>query len=397
MLGAVAGLCVAAALGLLVAVRPGWALGLAAGILALTFVLAVVLENRAALAFVPVLALTGVATAVLWPTLTVGIAAFVVLVLLLRRSPGYAFLLALLLIGLEGSIKLRLMLEGAPAPRALGAGLLDLAFGAAVLGLMAHDRGRTMRLAWERASRLERVAFSLVVAWLVVSVFQIPQGGSLVNGIEGFRLMQAYFLAVFAGMVLFRVAASTERLTDLFLVVLLALSGYAALRTATGPSGEETSFALLRTNQASFGDAGRGIGSFSSVVGLASFLAPAGVFGLVLGFLQASQGAGLAHGGARGRRRGELLRPHRAGGDGGGHRDAGRHPDRWPQCPASHAGDRDRHDLRGSGRVLRGCAVHERRLRPDGATGGRPSRSVARRVARGAVRHLGEVARHDCR
>ena len=51
-------------------------------------------------------------------------------------------------------------------------------------------------------------------------------------------------------------------------------------------AARRSSFALERTEQAALGEADRNVGSFSSVFGLAGYLAPAGVFGLVLGYLR---------------------------------------------------------------------------------------------------------------
>ena len=73
--------------------------------------------------------------------------------------------------------------------------------------------------------------------------------------------------------------------TRVALVIGLAVSLYAAVRFALGPADAERAFATSVATTTMYGGAVRGIGSFSSAIGLSSFLTPLAVFALVLGFL----------------------------------------------------------------------------------------------------------------
>ena len=68
------------------------------------------------------------------------IAAVIVVSVLAVRAPLYALPAALLLLGFEGSIKMRLTVEDAPSAIALGAALIDLALFIGLAGLIASDR-----------------------------------------------------------------------------------------------------------------------------------------------------------------------------------------------------------------------------------------------------------------
>ena len=61
---------------------------------------------------------------------------------------------------------------------------------------------------------------------------------------------------------------------------------YAAFRGITGPTRHEQLFAERRAFNSTFGELGRNTGSFTGPVGLVSFLVPASVVCLVLGFLR---------------------------------------------------------------------------------------------------------------
>ena len=139
---------------------------------------------------------------------------------------------------------------------------------------------------WARTRRFERAAISLLLAWFFVSVFQLSVTDSLVDGIEGFRLMQAYSWPCSRSVILFRVGLPEPRVTRLLLLVLTAIAAYAALRSVIGSSGEE----ILVLAGAHGAGGARGSRPerrlVLSVFSLAGYLAPAGVFGLVLGYLR---------------------------------------------------------------------------------------------------------------
>ncbi len=229
-----------------------------------------------------VLALAGGLLGSLWPTAAIVAGAVALILALCVRAPAYAFLAALVLYSFEGTIKMRLSVEGAPSPTAFGAALLDFAFLAALANLVVRDRGRSLVVIWTAATRLERVAAVLLGAWLCLSVVQIPVGGDLVNGLEGFRLTQFYVPALLGGIVVAS-RLGAERLTPLLLGVVVLATVYAAFRGLTGPTFNEQAFAESRTFHTEFGELGRNIGSFTSPIALVSFLAPVAVLCLTLG------------------------------------------------------------------------------------------------------------------
>jgi hypothetical protein len=65
----------------------------------------------------------------------------------------------------------------------------------------------------------------------------------------------------------------------------MVVSAYAALRVVVGPSAAERDFATSIATTVAYGGALRAIGSFSSAVGLISFLTPVTAFAFVIGFL----------------------------------------------------------------------------------------------------------------
>jgi hypothetical protein len=231
--------------------------------------------------------LVGVVCAVAWPTVAVGLALLIVISVLAWRTPSVAFLAALLVSGGVGILKARLSAEQTPSPDALGAGLVDVLLVISFAGLMLSDRGRSLRAVWRAAGRAERVIWTLVFAWLVISVLQIPESGQLTRGIKGFRLTQAYVPLVLAGVAVFPVAGNREQLTKRLLMVFAVISGYAALRAAIGPAAWERTYALLRSQQEALGGLSRDVGSFNSPQDMISFVAPAGVFALIIGTLNA--------------------------------------------------------------------------------------------------------------
>jgi hypothetical protein len=224
----------------------------------------------------------------LWPTAAILFGAVLVVLALCVRAPLYAFALALVLFSFEGTFKMRLSVEGAPSPAAIGAVGIDLAVFAALTALLVSDYGRAPARLWQRAPRPVRVALALLVAWMVLSVLQIPLGGDLVDGLEGFRLTQAYVPAVLGGVV---IAASLEEehLARLLLAVILLAVVYAAFRGVTGPTHNEQLYAEQRDPTAAFEDLGRNIGSFSAPFGLVSFLVPAALLSLGLAVLRAER------------------------------------------------------------------------------------------------------------
>jgi O-antigen ligase len=235
-------------------------------------------------------AIPGVAVTALWPTAGFVIAAVMLIVVLAVRAPAYGFVAALLLFGFEGSIKVRLTVESAPSPLALGAALIDIALVISVLGLLAWDRGRSLRLLWERFGRAERLVVLSLAAWVVLAVLQVPIGGSLSNGFEGLRLVHFYLLTLVGG-VLLAARTSPDRVGLMLLVMIAVISTYAAFRGILGPTENEREFSESRATGTFFGEHARATGSFTSPVAVVSFLVPAGVFALVLACLQASRRA----------------------------------------------------------------------------------------------------------
>jgi len=230
------------------------------------------------------LTLVGAVLAALWPTAAVVLGAVALILALSVRAPAYAFLGALVIYSFEGSIKMRLSVEEAPSPLGFGAALIDFAFLASLAALVVQDRGRSFVRVWKRTSRWERVTIVSFVAWLCLSVIHIPVGGDLIDGLEGFRLTQLYVPALLGGIV---VASRPEgrHLAPLLLGAVVLATAYAAVRGVLGPSFNEQTFAGTRTYHTEFGDLGRNVGSFTSPVSLVSFLVPAAVMCLVLGFL----------------------------------------------------------------------------------------------------------------
>ena len=223
-----------------------------------------------------------------WPTAVILVALLAVVLALCVTAPAYAFALALLLYSFEGTLKMRLSIEDVPTAVPLGAAALDFAFLASLAALIGADRGRSLTVLWSRLTRMERVCASFVGAWLVLSVLQIPVGGDLTNGIEGVRLTQFYVAAILGGVVI-AARLGPDRLASVLLAVIGLAVLYAGFRGVTGPTPNEQLFAEQRAFNASFDDLGRNTGSFTGPVGLVSFLVPAALLSLVLGFLRPKQ------------------------------------------------------------------------------------------------------------
>jgi MFS family permease len=239
-------------------------------------------------AWLPPVAFAALLITSIWPMLGLVASAVVAVTVLAVRAPLYALPVALVLLGFEGSIKMRLSIEDAPYAISLGAALIDLALFIGLAGLIASDRARTLRLLWQRAGRAERLVAYALAGWLALAVMQIPLGGNLVDGVEGFRLVHLYVPAFFGG-VLLVARMPPDRVAQLLLWVIAPIAAYAAFRGIVGPTDNEREFVEMRTNNFQVGEAPRNSGSFTSSLGLASFLVPAGVFALVLAYLVPSR------------------------------------------------------------------------------------------------------------
>lgn len=236
------------------------------------------------------LAVLGCAVLVaVWPTLTLLALGLLLIAGLAWFAPPFALVGAVLLFGLEGVIKVGLARElprYGLSPDAVGAASIDLVLLVAVLGLVRHDRGRTLRVTWSNTGRWARIGIAVLAAWLVLSLGQMALTDDLGTALAGFRLTQAYLLAVLAGVMLLATRRPQHVLTAL-VAVLVVIAAYAAVRGVAGPSDSERVAALSRSTTALVpidnGVIFRNTGSFSSTIGLASFLVPAGVFLLALG------------------------------------------------------------------------------------------------------------------
>jgi hypothetical protein len=223
-----------------------------------------------------------------WPATTALVLVVAAAAVLSWRAPGAAVALAILLVGFEGSIKLLLSLEDSPLPgtsRAAGAAAIDIALFCAIAGALISDRGRAARELWSRAAGRERAAAAALGVWLAASVVQIVQGGHPVRGLEGFRLFQLYSLVAVAAALVCAQPAVRRRAISVLLWVGLAVAAYAAFRVAVGPAAAERRAALSIETVTGYGGAFRAVGSFSSAVGMASFLTPVAVLALVVAYL----------------------------------------------------------------------------------------------------------------
>lgn len=239
----------------------------------------------------PLLAATALAVAA-WPTTAALGLMLVAIAVLARYRPAVSFLIAVIAFGLEGVIKVALTGEGSPlplGPDAIGAITLDAGLLIAVLGLIAHDGLRTVRRIWAEADAVARIAFGIFVAWLLLSVVQVAQSGDLARGLAGFRLTQFYVIAMLGALIALSRPSWRRQADRLTLVGLSAIAGYAALRVLIGPATAERQIALSKGTVATYGGVFRTVGSFSSSIGMDSFLVPAAVVGLVCGLLLAGR------------------------------------------------------------------------------------------------------------
>jgi hypothetical protein len=222
-----------------------------------------------------------------WPVLALPVAAIVAFLALAWQAPAAAVAVAVLLFGFEGSVKVLLGLADGQLPagnREIGAALLDACLFSAVALLVFRDRLRAPRRLWRNAARAERAVLILLGLWFATSVLQIAQGGDLGRGVEGFRLFQAYTLVAVGALVAVGTGRATPYATRAILAIGLVVGGYAAFRVAFGAADAERELALSAATVTRYGGVERATGSFSSAVGLTSFLTPMVVFGLVAGY-----------------------------------------------------------------------------------------------------------------
>jgi hypothetical protein len=220
-----------------------------------------------------------------WPVLTLLALALVAVAVLAWTRPTAALILALLLFGLDGTIKILITHEGVylVGPEAFGAGILDTALIFAVAGLVYRDRSRSLRAVWNAATGLERLVLLALPAWIVLSLLQTAQGGNIVRGLAGFRLSQAYVLVAFAGLIAFRHRSPDGWAIRGLLLVLGVVSGYAALQTFIGPAHAEFAYVVAHADYPVYGETVRTVGSLGSPVALASVVTPTAVFAIGLG------------------------------------------------------------------------------------------------------------------
>lgn len=234
-----------------------------------------------------VVAVAGVMS--VWPALTLISLGLVLIVALAFVAPSFALVGTILVYGLEGAIKVAVAHELPPvgvSPEAVGAAVLDFAFLVALLGIVRRDRGRTLLAIWANVGRSIRIALALLTAWITISLIQLAVSGDIDAALAGFRLSQAYVLAVLAGAMLLA-TSRPQYVVNALIAVLLVITAYAAFRAVAGPSETERAAAFARSTTALVpsedGVIYRNSGSFSSAIGLASYLVPAGVFLFALG------------------------------------------------------------------------------------------------------------------
>jgi hypothetical protein len=219
-----------------------------------------------------------------WPTMIVAGIVVACVVAAALRAPEQAFLVSILLLASEGSLKAMLTDEGTPftvSAAAVGAAVLDLCLLTGFLALFRRGSAARLKQVWVDLPRSARIALGLLVAWIAVSAIQALVIGSLIQGLDGFRLVQLYVVTGVLGALL--VGRLPEGiLISLLLSGLLVVSGYAVFRIVTGPSTVERSYNLSRAGIETYGGVGRAAGSFSAAAGLASYLVPAASFAFVV-------------------------------------------------------------------------------------------------------------------
>ncbi|MDQ3721797.1 MAG: O-antigen ligase family protein [Actinomycetota bacterium] len=224
-----------------------------------------------------------------WPALTLIGLGLVLMIALAFVAPQFALVGAILFYGLEGVIKVGIARE-LPAvgvsPEAIGAAVIDFAFLVALLGIVRQDRCRTLLDIWRNVGGWIRVTLALMAGWIAISLVQLAVSGDIDAALAGFRLSQAYVLAVLAGAMLLA-RGRPQHVVNALVAVLLVITAYGAFRAVAGPSETERAASFARSTTALVpsedGVIYRNSGSFSSAIGLASYLVPAGVFLFALG------------------------------------------------------------------------------------------------------------------
>ncbi len=226
------------------------------------------------------------------PTTALLALAMILVTTLAFVAPAFGLVGAILVVGFEGVIKIGLAREWAGAGVTgdeLGAALIDITLFIGALGVAWRDRCRTLLVIWRQAGRLPRLALCLLAFWLLLSLVQMNQTGDLGTAVAGYRLSQAYVLAVLAGAMLLA-RSRPEPVLAALVAVLLVVSAYAGFRGIAGPSESERLAAFARATTplvpSASGVIFRNTGSFSSAIALASFLVPAGVFLFALGLFR---------------------------------------------------------------------------------------------------------------
>jgi hypothetical protein len=219
-----------------------------------------------------------------WPAAIGLVVVAACVVAISSRRPAAGYIIAVGATGFEGTVKVLLTGESTPfsvSPEAFGAALLDVILFTAWAVVLITDRGRTPTRLWKKMDRSERLIVLALCLWMAMSAIEILVA-SPTKGLKGFRLTQAYAPTALASLIVFRPGPNLDRRVRGLLIALAAVSGYAALRVIIGPSAAEESFALSKHTVSSYGGAFRAVGSFSSAVGLESYLTPAAVFALLL-------------------------------------------------------------------------------------------------------------------
>lgn len=224
----------------------------------------------------------------IWPGVTLLAVVVAGVLFLAVTRPAQGLLAGLGLFLCEGTVKVVLINTALPvdaSPLAIGAAMIDLALFGAVIGVLARVPRAEVRAAAGAAGRPVLFAIGALAAWLLLSAVQVFTSPSLTDALESVRLTHAYLLLVPAGFVAFRSTETRDALVQVLLTILAAVMLYATVRGIIGPDPAEKAAAVGRDTVSFYSGRFRGVGTFSSAVGLASAAAPAAVFGVVLGAL----------------------------------------------------------------------------------------------------------------
>ena len=223
-----------------------------------------------------------------WPGATLAVLLVAAILVVARTRPALGLLAAVGLFMCEGTVKAVLTNTALPvdvSPLTAGAALIDLALFGAIAGALARVGRADLRAAARSVRGPVLVVAGSLAAWLLLSAIQVFTSPSVPDGLKGVRLTHAYLLVVPAGFLAFRNTATRDALLRVLLGILAAVMLYATLRGIIGPDPAEEAAAIARDSATVIEGSFRGVGSFSSAVGLSSAAAPAAVFGLVLGVL----------------------------------------------------------------------------------------------------------------